>query len=1115
MINIYKASAGSGKTFTLAREYIKLILGHKTEEGSYVLNRQGEGSSHRNVLAMTFTNKATEEMKSRIIHELAVLAGCEPGWTEKSPYEADLCREFGCDSARLAEAARLALRNLLYDFGRFSISTIDSFFQMVLRSFAHEAEVSSNYALELDDSEVIKMSVDQLLQSLNHGKPSRRSHEIETWITGYMKSLIEDGSQFTLFNRNGNVHDGLVKFIGSIYNDTFRENERLIMDYLSDPDKFASFRDHIQESRISIKNETAGVCREVLSAINDFPSGKDYIKSAVINTISGWAEDGWHTNKDGSVQAAVAATVNDPSSIWKDAAKKKGAVSPALESAVADAMSVIEKCHESMTMIKVVRANLYQMGLLSALMELIDRFRKENATLLLSDTNSLLSRIIGDEDSPFLYERLGVRYHSYLIDEFQDTSLSQWANMRPLLKESLSYGYDNLVIGDEKQCIYRFRDSDPSLLHYLDREPWAIGNTVTRGGDVSENTNWRSSADVVRFNNSLFSAIARRWGMDDVYSNVVQQVSSKHESHGGYVRVKCFNASDSTEEDALEYMCNEMRRQLSSGYAPGDIAILVRRAKDGEKVIKYLEEARKKDSDFPQFDIISDKSLMISQSDAVLNVISRLRLLSSSDITVDKYHKSNREVALILNDYEHILTDGASPAEALAQAMENMQKRSSGNAGDSVDGTAKAGLNDKPEHLTLHGVDLVSLVESLVSSLPESVRLKENIYLSAFMDLVVKYVGQGSADIRSFIQWWDDTGRRASISGGTDARALNILTVHKSKGLEFHCVHIPFGEFSVSSNKDVAWFELPSIPGVPDEIRPPMMPLKVNSSLASTPLADQYSDMQRENVLDRTNLLYVAFTRAVDELIVGVKVSKSILDGKSGADWPSVAQTIYEGIADGGNPDILPLSFGRDLEFKLGVPTHKAPEKKDRATAMRPSTSDVLPMYESTSSESVWGNTNVDTRRLNRIEVARERGLILHGVMSHIRKRGDIDTAMRLLRSTPDARRLTSDDMEALYNLAHERVNDPRAERWFDGFSKVYVEREVVSANGELRRVDRVVWTGDGEIHVIDYKTGWQDPKKYKRQLREYMEFFRKIENLPVRGFLYYLDSGEIVEIDK
>ncbi|MCM1051720.1 MAG: UvrD-helicase domain-containing protein [Paenibacillus sp.] len=1108
MINIYKASAGSGKTFTLAREYIKLILGHKTDEGTYVLNRPGDASSHRNVLAMTFTNKATEEMKSRIIHELAVLAGCEPGWTDRSPYEADLCKEFGCDCVRLAEASRMALRSLLYDFGRFSISTIDSFFQMVLRSFAHEAEVSSNYALELDDNEVIKMSVDQLLQSLNHGRPSRRSHEIETWITGYMKSLIEDGSQFTLFNRNGNVHDGLIKFIGSIHNDTFRENEKLIMDYLSDPGKFSQFRDCIHESGVALKEETARVCRDALAEIETSPC-KDSLKVAVVNAVKGWAETGWHTNKDGSLQAAVTSAVADAGSVWKDAARKKGAVSPVVETLVADAMAMIVRCHESMTMLRVVRTNLYQMGLLSALMELIDRFRKENSTLLLSDTNSLLSKIIGDEDSPFLYERLGVRYHNYLIDEFQDTSLSQWANMRPLMKESLAYGYDNLVIGDEKQCIYRFRDSDPSLLHYLDREPWAVGYTVTRGADVSENTNWRSSADVVRFNNSLFSAIARRWGMDDVYSNVVQQVSSKHGSHRGYVRVKCFNSPEATDDDALAYMCGEMRRQLSSGYSPGDIAILVRRAKDGEKVIKYLEEVRKNDPDFPRFDIISDKSLMISQSDAVLNVISRLRLLSSSDVVVDKYHKSNREVSMILNDYERVLTDGASPAEALGKALGNMRRRASSDAGGDIAVTEQ----DRPEHLTLHGVDLVSLVESLVSALPAGVRDKENIYLSAFMDLVVKYVGQGSADIRSFLQWWDDTGRRASISGGTDSRALNILTVHKSKGLEFHCVHVPFAEFAVVGNKDVAWFELPSIPGVPDEILPPMMPLKVSSALASTPLAEQYREIQRENVLDRTNLLYVAFTRAVDELIVGVKVSKSITDGRGDAEWPSVAQTIYDGIAGGGDPDIEPLAFDDGMEYRLGNPTTKAVEEKGKSTAMRPSTSDRLPGYESTSAVSVWKNTNVDTGRLNRIEVARERGLILHGVMSHIRHRGDVDAAMRMLRSTPDARRLTSADMEALHDLARERVDDPEARQWFDGFSKVYVEREVLSADGELRRVDRVVWTADGEIHVIDYKTGRQDPRKYKRQVREYMEFFRKVENLPVRGFLYYLDSGEIVEI--
>ena len=202
------------------------------------------------------------------------------------------------------------------------------------------------------------------------------------------------------------------------------------------------------------------------------------------------------------------------------------------------AMLSIEKCIESVSLLEIIRGNLYQLGLVNALMELIDRFRRENSTLLLSDTNSLLAKIIGDEDSPFLYEKLGTRYHNYLIDEFQDTSLSQWYNMRSLLRESLAYDYDSLVIGDEKQCIYRFRNSDPSLLHNLHREDWAEGNSLVRGDSITENTNWRSSAEVVNFNNSLFVAISRLYGFDDVYSNVVQQVSSKHCDHHGYVRVK-------------------------------------------------------------------------------------------------------------------------------------------------------------------------------------------------------------------------------------------------------------------------------------------------------------------------------------------------------------------------------------------------------------------------------------------------------------------------------------------------------------------------------------------------------------------------------------------------
>ncbi len=1117
MINIYKASAGSGKTFTLAREYIKLILGHKNEEGRYVLNRPGSQSGHRAVLAMTFTNKATEEMKSRIIHELAVLAGCEKGWDDSSPYEADLCAAFGCSAERLAEAAGDALRGLLYDFSRFSVSTIDSFFQTVLRAFAHEADVSSNYALELDDEEVITMSVDQLLQSLNHGKPTRKSHEIETWITGYMKSLIDEGSQFTLFNRGGNVQSDLIKFVARIHNDTFKDNERLIMEYLTDPEKFPAFRDAVFSRVAEVKGETARVCAGAMASVNGLSDASALMQKSVITVLNDWSEKGWKKYTSPGLPAAVTKLLDDTSKMWKAPAIKRGLTDPAVETAVIMAMNAIVRCVESVTLLNIVKGNLYQLGLLSALMELIDRFRRENSTLLLSDTNSLLAKIIGGEDSPFLYEKLGVRYHHYLIDEFQDTSHSQWANMRPLLRESLAYDYDNLVIGDEKQCIYRFRNSDPSLLHNLHREPWAEGRTEVRGDSVSENTNWRSSAEVVRFNNSLFTSIARQYGLDDVYTNVVQQVSAKHQSHHGYVLMRCFDASESPEEEALAQMAREMRRQLESGYSPGDIAILVRQSREGEKVIKYLDELRKQDPTYPSFDIISDKSLLISHSDAVAAVISRLRMLSSIEVRSDSRHKSSREVARILNDYETAYTSGATPSDALIHAIGLMRKREEDREASAQTAPEVAAVNaEEEESVSLHGVDLMSLVESIISThVPAPLRDTDSVYITAFVDLVAKYIGQGHADIRSFLQWWDESGSRTSISGGSDSRALNILTVHKSKGLEFHCVHIPFAEFTATTKGDMAWFELPYIEGIPEDIMPPMMPLTVSRALASTPLAEQFEEIRRERVLDQTNLLYVAFTRAVDELIVGVKLYKSVREGalKDG-DMPTVARTIYEGVVGAEHSELLPLRFDDTLTLTVGSPTRKGEEKKEKGTAMRPSTSVRMPAYESTTTESVWENTNVDTHRLNRIEVARERGLILHELMSHVRTVADVDRAFTLLRATPDARRLTPEDFVALREVVDARVSDPRAREWFEGFRKVYIEREVLMASGELRRVDRVVWTASGEIHVIDYKSGSQDPRRYKRQVRDYMQFFRSIGYPQVQGFLYYLDTGEIIEVE-
>ncbi|MCH5327001.1 MAG: UvrD-helicase domain-containing protein, partial [Duncaniella sp.] len=237
MIQIYKASAGSGKTFTLAREYIKLILGEKGEDGRYRLRRIGSRPHHDSVLAITFTNKATNEMKSRIIHELAVLAGMERGWEKPSPYLKELCSEFECSAEALSAIAGQALKELLGDFNKFNVSTIDSFFQMVLRSFAHEADVSGSYEVELDDNSVISQSIDTLLQDINHEHQSEDTRRLIEWLTRFMTRLIEDGAKFNIFNRSLQVHKDLVTLITDITDDTYREHEKEILDYLCDPNK--------------------------------------------------------------------------------------------------------------------------------------------------------------------------------------------------------------------------------------------------------------------------------------------------------------------------------------------------------------------------------------------------------------------------------------------------------------------------------------------------------------------------------------------------------------------------------------------------------------------------------------------------------------------------------------------------------------------------------------------------------------------------------------------------------------------------------------------------------------------------------------------------------------
>lgn len=1119
MINIFKASAGSGKTFTLAREYIKYIIGYKGPDGKYHLNPKGSKPLHKASLAITFTNKATEEMKGRIIHELAVLAGLEKNWNRPSDYISELTKVFGCSPQDLVDPSREALSSLLFDFNNFNVSTIDSFFQMVLRSFAHEAEVSGNYGLELDDKAVIGVSVDSMLQNLNHpfDRPTRQIDNVRdnnyliVYLTAFMKSLVDQGLSFNLFDRGSSVHETLIDFISGILNDDYRENETAILNYLRQGDRFKRFRESIDDNIREYKKNCSAACREAINAI-DAESAQTKISKRFLTLLHNWEATGYYVAKSSSIASlATPQTVaSDVLSVYTGKNKENYPFRATLDSVIIETANAIVATGNAINLLNIIKKNIYYLGLLEQIMAYVDEYRLQNSSILLSDTNKILSKVLGDSDSPFVYEKLGLRFEHYLIDEFQDTSRSQWQNLKPLLNESLSHGYDNLVIGDIKQCIYRFRGSEPSLLRDL-HLPYGEGECSVAGDRIEENTNYRSAWNVVRFNNTLFAAMAHNAGIADTYKGVIQQLASKTEDEPGFVELSLLEGED-TEAEALENLAVHLRRQLESGYKPGDIAILVRTKQHGQKVMDYLEQRKHEDPSFPHFNIVSDNSLLVGFSPSVMHILSRLRFLSSTDFVPRGSKHSTREVTRILNDFENVFATTHSMKQALDEALRMFDERKDKNCPREDESRIFDEVTES---------DLITVVESIIASLPEENRRNDAIFISAFQDMVLDFAGKGMSDLRSFLDWWDERGSKTSVAGASDPSAINILTIHKSKGLEFPCVHIPFAS-SKTNNKDVAWMEIPAMPGFDSDVIPPMMPINISSDLLSTPLAQRFEEVESQRTLDLINLLYVAFTRAKNELIVGVsttgkgeKAAKLITEAINTASSPLFIATVSTEIPDKNRETdpVIQLTID-DNCIRLGEPTTKHKSSVKQAPANEPHKGNQIEVYETRPKESPWTNTRASGRRPLDYNIARHRGTLLHALLSHIITPGDIDKAFSKERLTPEWRCITDLQADEMKKIITACVNAPKAREWFNDFKRVITERDVVTSDGTILRLDRVVWTGSGEVHLIDYKTGNQPAERYKSKIKEYMAFMRSADIADVHAYLYYIDSGDIIEIE-
>ncbi|MBQ9076988.1 MAG: UvrD-helicase domain-containing protein [Muribaculaceae bacterium] len=1107
MLSVYKASAGSGKTFTLAYEYIKLVLGIKDPDtGRYSLNKTGH-ERHRPILAITFTNKATDEMKRRIIHELAVLAGMETANGAKSPYADRLTELFGCSTEELAQCAHNALHELLFDFSFFNISTIDAFFQNILRIFAREAELTGNYEVELDDKYAISVGVNDMLSSINHNTEGNREKYLSEWLKQFMINRLDEGKSFNMFNRSSQFHDDLVTFAGNLSNEKFKLHADDLLEYLDDNRRISDFDAELRrrsENMLTTCQEKALRALNLLP-LNGLPTDK-YINRHVMSMLRNWAE-----GKPLPLNATCVKAMDCIDNRYYKDAIKRNTVVPEVDNAVTDALSSVYTSYPLITFYALTRKQLYVLGMLGDIFRYITAFRNDNNLILLSDTNDLLRRIISQDDAPFIYERIGMRLRHFLIDEFQDTSKLQWENLRPLVAESLSTDNDNLIIGDEKQCIYRFRNSDPSLLHnHLSRQ--FPDNIREQGNDISGNTNWRSSSDVVRFNNTIFTAIAEKLSLTGIYGNVVQQISPTHKDHRGYVKATCLDAPTVEEYDTmtLPLMAAEIHRQLDAGYKASEIAILVRQRNEGEKVIDFLLNYPESDPDFPHLNIISDDALGIANSPAVKLIISVMRFIDTpdDDNRPSSRHMTQREITRLLNRYEYFMSRDCTPTEALDKALKP--------------GAVTDGLAD--EAARMECVSLPSIVERIITRyIPNTSLKRENAFISAFQDTVIDFCSRGMSDLHSFLKWWDTSGYKTCLSSPPDMEAIKVMTIHKSKGLEFKCVHIPYATWTMAKDKDIHWFTPTGFETFPDGIVPPVIPMQSSMSLIGTPLEQEYIANHNEEISDTLNLTYVAFTRAIDELIVNYQCTEKTNETSKtpiGYYIKHATETVtgdycnakIAGLGDSltqENWDILvPLkecSTGGVTEIgRPTTPVRTGNREEKNGIISR----EIIPYYTA-DRDDMWNMSHIE--EVKDLDRPRDRGIILHDILGQVRHRNDIPAAVRR-----HAYRLNITDAEAdaITRQLQDATAKEDAAQWFEGYRRIIREQPIVLPTGEIYRPDRVVWTSAGTVDVIDYKFGEEHPEKYACQVRRYMRLIEEAGYSPARGFIWYVDSGKIVHVE-
>jgi len=1009
-------------------------------------------------------------MKDRI---LAYLDNFANGITNELTQE--LKDTLRLDDQTFQQYAQEAQAAILHKYAQFSISTIDAFFQKVIRSFTREAGLVGDYRLEVEQDAVLEEVIDNLMDELGNNK------ELTDWVVEFAKENLEN-------ERAWDVRTSLIEFASEIFREEFKDIEEHVIKATVDRQYFTDLRAALWQQKNFFLNQVEAPAKEALALMNaqgwiitDISFGKN---SGLLTFFEMFANEKslkeFKPPGDRILNYFTTAK-NWPSKTSERTREIIELAEVKLIPILKELVSLFQKHFQKSLSAEIVLQNLYVFGLVADISRKLKEYKDENNLMLLADAPKFLNGVIQDSDTPFIYEKVGSFYKNYLIDEFQDTSSMQWKNFLPLLVNSLDQGYTSLVVGDVKQAIYRWRGGDLKLLQQEIEKHIGKERVVVK--ELS--SNFRSASAIVDFNNLLFEKAAALVAVEtghsisvEAYRDVTQKTPIKEE---GFVQVKFIRDEEEMKwKDLAMHQIPLYLEQLQGlGASLKDIAILVRKNEEGQQIVAHLLRYKNSDHARPDchYDVVSNESLRLDGAAAVNLLLGAMKYLLNPDDAVAraqlgyefaKLHEPERSLTEVFAVTNQVFFESNLP------------------------------LSFTKEKTSLKKLPLFELTETLISIFKLGEQQGELAYLLAFQNLVLDFYSRERNDLGAFLEWWEDNKHKKSVQVSGEVNAVQILTIHKAKGLQFKYVIIPFCAWGLDHDP----WQAPNL-WVTSDQKPfsgaGFLPVRYSGTLQQTIFAADYQTERTRSYLDNLNLLYVALTRAEHGLMVmaphpDVRAMKK-----------SVAQLLFNSIQ---------FSYPESKNWHASKPEFNAGSWTTPVSLKRTTSADALRL--STYASFRWRDKLVMRQTAKKYfdQPAQQQyekisyGLYLHTVLSRISYIDEIPDALdRIILEGL----ITHDQKELLNSQLQDLLSNPQIASWFDSGWDVRTEIPILLPGGAENRIDRLLLKGKKAV-VVDFKTG-EPSKMDQKQVREYVDILRKMNFVDVEGYLLYIRKREVVSV--